>query len=67
VSLSVNDPEQPYRYLQARGTVERVEPDPTGAFYVELAKRYGREDPPPPPDAADRVIIVVRPFAYSKQ
>ena len=28
VALSVLDPERPYRYLQARGTVERVEPDP---------------------------------------
>ena len=66
VSLSVNDPEQPYRYLQARGTVERIEPDPTGVFYLELARRYG-QDREAPPDAADRVIIVMRPFAYSKQ
>jgi PPOX class probable F420-dependent enzyme len=66
VALSVVDPDQPYRYLQTRGRVERVEPDPTGSFYVELANRYGR-DPVPPPDAPDRVIIVVRPFAYSKQ
>jgi PPOX class probable F420-dependent enzyme len=67
VALSVTDPDQPYRYLQARGIVESIEADPTGAFYVELARRYGRESPPPPPDAADRVIIAVRPFAYSKQ
>lgn len=67
VSLSVLDPARPYRYLQARGVVESVTPDPEGAFYVELAKRYGRPDPTPPPDAADRVVIAVRPFAYSKQ
>lgn len=67
VSLSVLDPDQPYRYLQARGTVESITPDPTGAFYVELAHRYGRPNPAPPPDAEDRVIITVRPFAYSKQ
>lgn len=67
VALSVNDPERPYRYLQARGTVEGIEPDPDGAFYVELARRYGRDNPTPPPDAADRVVIAVRPFAYSKQ
>lgn len=67
VSLSVLDPEQPYRYLQARGTVEGIEPDPTGAFYVELARRYGRANATSPPDAPDRVIITVRPFAYSKQ
>jgi PPOX class probable F420-dependent enzyme len=67
VAMSVTDPEQPYRYLQARGIVEQVDPDPTGAFYVELAARYGRDRPSPPPDSPDRVIIAVRPFAYSKQ
>jgi PPOX class probable F420-dependent enzyme len=67
VALSVLDPERPYRYLQARCTVEKIEADPTGAFYVELARRYGRDDPAPPPDSPDRVIITARPFAYSKQ
>lgn len=67
VALSVLDPERPYRYLQVQGTVESITPDPTGAFYVQLAKRYGRPDPAPPPDAADRVVIAVRPTAYSKQ
>ena len=67
VAISIIDPDQPYRYLQARGKVEGIEPDPTGAFYVELAQRYGRENPTPPPDSSDRVIISVRPFAYSKQ
>ena len=67
VALSIIDPEQPYRYLQVRGKVEGIDPDPTGAFYVELATRYGSENPTPPPDSPDRVIITVRPFAYSKQ
>jgi PPOX class probable F420-dependent enzyme len=67
VALSVLDAERPYQYLQARGVVESVTPDPTGAFYVQLAKRYGQTNPSPPPDSADRVIIAVRPFAYSKQ
>ncbi len=67
IALSVLDPQSPYRYLQVRGEVESIEPDPTGAFYVELAKRYGSEDPKPPADSPDRVIIAVRPFAYSKQ
>lgn len=47
--------------------VESVTPDPTGAFYVELGRRYGQTNPAPPPDAVDRVIIAVRPIAYSKQ
>lgn len=68
VSISVNDPDQPYKYLEVRGTVERIDRDPEGDFFVELAERY--EAPfgtNPPPDAADRVVIVVRPTATSKQ
>ena len=67
VSVSIIDPDRPYRYLEVRGTVERIEPDPTGAFYVELAERYGRPSPSAPPDARHRVILVVRPTATSKQ
>ena len=67
VAVSVLDPAKPYQYLQVRGQVESVTPDPTGAFYVELAKRYGMENPAPPADSPDRVVIAVRPFAYSKQ
>lgn len=67
VSLSVNDPDAPYRYLEVRGTVERIDADPTGAFFHELAVRYGLDYEPPVGDAADRVVIVVRPVATSKQ
>ena len=67
LALSVADPDSPYRYLQARAKLESVTPDPTGAFYVELAKRYGMPDQTPPQDAADRVVIAARPFAFSKQ
>jgi PPOX class probable F420-dependent enzyme len=65
VAFSVFDPADPYRYLQLRGNVESIEPDPTGAFFVELGKRYKRKNLNPPADAADRVILVVRPFVYS--
>jgi PPOX class probable F420-dependent enzyme len=68
VAISIVDPENPYRYLEVRGVVERIEPDPTGAFYVELAKRYdapwGSEAPK---DAPDRVVVVVRPTAVGKR
>jgi PPOX class probable F420-dependent enzyme len=62
VALSIIDQANPYRYVEIRGVVDHIDPDPTGAFYVELAKRY---DAPfgtdAPKDAADRVIIYVRP------
>jgi len=68
VAISIVDPENRYRYLEVRGVVERVEPDPTGAFYVELATRYdapwGKEAPK---DAPDRVVVVVRPTAVGKR
>jgi hypothetical protein len=64
VAISIIDPENSYRYLEVRGVVERIDPDPTGAFFVELAERY---DAPfgagVPKDAADRVVFVVRPTA----
>ncbi|MCW2940174.1 MAG: class F420-dependent enzyme [Actinomycetia bacterium] len=61
VSISVNDPDQPYRYLEVRGVVERIEKDPNGDFFDVLAVRYGLEYERPVGDAERRVILVVRP------
>lgn len=66
VAISIADPDDQYRHLEVRGTLERIDPDPAGDFFVELAKRY---DAPfgtnPPSDAADRIVIVVRPTKTS--
>jgi PPOX class probable F420-dependent enzyme len=68
VAMSINDPEKPYRYLEVRGRVERIEPDPDAKFFAELADRYGLDlGGQPPADAADRVVLVVRPEAVSYQ
>jgi PPOX class probable F420-dependent enzyme len=67
VAMSVVDPDKPYVYLEVRGVVERIEPDPEGAFFVELAERYGNESPQPPGDKQHRVIYYVRPTAVSTQ
>jgi PPOX class probable F420-dependent enzyme len=48
VSISVVDPDQPYRYLEVRGEVERIEPDPKGLFFLQLAERYGLQMDEPP-------------------
>lgn len=66
-AMSVVDPDIPYRYLEVRGTVERIEADPTASFYLELARRYGVEEPQTPGDAEHRVIIYLRPSAISSQ
>jgi PPOX class probable F420-dependent enzyme len=67
IAMSVTDPDKPYRYLEVRGTVERIEPDPDAVFFAELAKRYGLDLDGQPGDAAHRVVIVVRPDAVSHQ
>ncbi|MDT5397084.1 MAG: hypothetical protein QOK33_315 [Mycobacterium sp.] len=67
VAMSVADPDNPYKYLEVRGDVEQILPDPDGDFYMHLNGRYGGPFTQPPPDHPDRVVIVVRPTAYSKQ
>ena len=59
MSLAVYDPERPYRYLEVRGRLVEVLPDPTGAFYVTLGRRYGNVEQQPPADSPDRVILVM--------
>ena len=59
MSLSVIDPENPFHYLEVRGRLVDVIPDPSGEFYVTLGRRYGNADQKPPSDSADRVILVM--------
>jgi PPOX class probable F420-dependent enzyme len=74
VSMSVSDPDDPYRYLELRGTVTSIDPDPTLTFFYNLYNRYSGDKRPPdapaqgeaPDDAADWVVIVVRPTGFSK-
>ena len=67
LAISVNDPDQPYRYLEVRGEVVAIDPDPDGTFFDALARRYGLPYQPPVADAADRVVIRMRPTGISKQ
>ncbi len=41
VAVSITDGDDPYTCAEFRGIVERIEEDPTGAFYDTLAKHYG--------------------------
>ncbi|CAN5414388.1 PPOX class F420-dependent oxidoreductase [soil metagenome] len=67
VAMSIADPDNPYKFLEVRGVVEEIVPDPTGEFYLRLNDRYDGPLTEPPADAPDRVILVVRPTAFSKQ
>ena len=62
VAGTVLDPENPYRYLEIRGTVESVEDDPTGSLIHRLAKKYfGTERYEKEADNSARVILRIRP------
>jgi len=62
VALSVADPDDPYRFLEIRGTVEKIEDDPGAEFYRSLQRRYGMDYPIM--DADVRVVITIRPDRY---
>lgn len=62
IALSIVDPENPYRYLEVRGTVVRIDADPDKAFIDKMAQKYlGQEKYPWVRPGDERVVIVVRP------
>ena len=61
-SFSIVDPENPYRYLEIRGTLERIDPDPDYAFINLMAKKYLNEDRYPWLQPGEvRVVLHFRP------
>lgn len=62
ISLSIVDPANDYRYLEVRGRVVAVEPDPGIAFINSMAKKYMGVDTYPWHNPTDeRIVIVVEP------
>jgi len=64
VALSIADPDDQYRYLQLRGVVDAIDPDPTGGFFQVLARRYRGVAPQEVPDRDVRVVLSIRPTAF---
>jgi PPOX class probable F420-dependent enzyme len=63
VAFSVADPDDQYRYVEVRGTVESITPDDDRAsFYKDLQHRYGRDYKVP--DIPVRVVVAVRPESF---
>jgi PPOX class probable F420-dependent enzyme len=60
VSVALVDPADKYRYVEIRGVVERVDPDPEAKLYQRLSEWYNGEAVTPP-DAEQRVAVAVRP------
>jgi PPOX class probable F420-dependent enzyme len=62
IALSIVDPTNPLRYLEIRGRVVAVEPDPELAFINRMAQKYlGRERYPWHRPGDERVVVVVEP------
>jgi len=62
IALSGIDPENPYRYLELRGVVERFDDDSSNAFIDSMAKKYMDKDKYPFHQPGDeRVVTVVKP------
>ena len=53
----IDDPDNPYRFIEVRGDVVSIEPDPGAAFYKSLQTRYGESYEVK--DADVRVILTV--------
>ncbi len=66
VALSVQEPGNPYRYLEVRGRVTEITTDGAAAHIDKLAKKYLGQDRYPFNQPGDvRVIIKITPEAVS--
>jgi PPOX class probable F420-dependent enzyme len=62
IALSIVDPTNPYRSLEIRGKVVRIDEDPDLHFINAMAKKYLRRDAYPWHQPRDeRVVVVVQP------
>ncbi|MGH2508301.1 MAG: PPOX class F420-dependent oxidoreductase [Ktedonobacteraceae bacterium] len=62
VALSITDPNNPYRYLEIRGKVVRIEDDANDQFINSLTKKYMGVDVYPYHQPGDeRVVLYIQP------
>lgn len=62
IALSIVDPANPLRYIEIRGRVVAVEPDPELAFINSMAQKYlGQKRYPWHRPGDERVVVVVAP------
>ena len=62
IALSIVDPQNPYRYLEVRGEVTKIEEDPNLDFINAMAKKYLDQDKYPFHQPSDeRVVVFVEP------
>ncbi len=62
IAVSIVDPADPYRYLEVRGKVVRIDEDPESKFINKMTKKYINQDTYPYGQPGDeRVVIVIEP------
>ncbi len=68
LALSIVDPENPLRYLEIRGVVDRIEEDPDLEFINSMSKKYlGKDKYPNHRPGDERVVVFVRPEHTTKK
>lgn len=68
IAVSVHDPDEPHRYIEIRGRVERIEPDEDKSFIDKMAKKYlGKDHYPWNTPEEERLILYVRPEHTTEQ
>lgn len=66
ISISIVDPENAYRYVEVRGELDDVVPDPDIDFISRMAKKYIDKDRYPwHREGDERVVMVIRPVKVS--
>jgi len=66
VALAIPDPENPYRYVEVRGTVEEITENRAAAHIDKLAKKYLGVDKYPYAQAGEvRVLYKIKPEKFS--
>ena len=62
LALSIVDPENPYRYIEIRGEVKKVEEDPDNDFINAMAGKYlGLDEYPYHQPGDERIVVYVEP------
>jgi PPOX class probable F420-dependent enzyme len=66
VSLSISDPQNPYRYLEVRGKVTDITESGASAHIDKMAKKYlGKDKYPFAKDGEVRLIVKIAPEHFS--
>ena len=62
IAVSIVDPANAYRYLEVRGTVERIDSDPDMSFINAMTRKYLGQDHYPFGKPGDTwLVVVIRP------